>query len=242
MVVGLAAGLAIGAIGGFAVNQFTACENDSANDAKTLENGGSAATEAAALLMPGAGKLNASDVRVSLESSSSLMSALLQQLWPQINKIGIKAVKESVEPMFAEKLPAAFGKMYFQKLDLGSQPIQLENFVVHPVMENTLRIELEINWDSNCDILLAGLPAGNTIGVNSMKLRSRLVVVCRPILDVAPVMGSAQVAFINHPYINLDFTGLANVADWANVRPMVSLSFVIVVGYGIAYTVLVILT
>ena len=221
MVLGLAAGVAIGAVGGFAISSLTGCDASAARD-KGEENGVSAATEAAALLMPGAGSLNTSDVLVSLESSSSLVSALLQQLWPQINKIGIKSVKQTVEPMLQEKLPAAFHKIHFQRLDLGNQPIALENFVVHPVVNDTLRIELEINWDSTCDILLAGLPAGSTIGVKAIKLRSRLVIVCRPILDVSPVVCSAQVAFINQPYINLDFLGLADIADWANIRPMVS--------------------
>jgi Synaptotagmin-like mitochondrial-lipid-binding domain len=217
MVVGLAAGLAVGVAGGFAAGRLKGGDKGAKSD------GGSAATEAAALLMPGAGTMNTSEVRVSLESSSSLMSALLHQLWPQINKVGIKSVKDAVEPMLAEKLPKAFKGVHFKTLDLGNQPIKFENFVVHPVVDDTLRIELEINWDSSCNILLGGIPGGNTIGVKEMKLRSRLVVFCRPILDVSPIIAGAQIAFINHPYIDLDFTGLADVADWANVRPMVSL-------------------
>lgn len=220
MVLGLAAGVAIGAVGTYAITSLTACDTGAAK-ANDEEIGGSAAAEAAALMMPGAGSMNSTDVLVSLESSSSLVSALLHQLWPHINKIGVKSVKESVEPMLQEKLPVAFSKIHFQTLDLGKQPITLENFVVHPVVDDTLRIELEINWDSTCDILLAGLPAGSTIGVKAMKLRSRLAIVCRPILDVSPIVCSAQVAFINQPYINLDFLGLADIADWANVRPMV---------------------
>lgn len=223
MPLGVAVGVVIGAAGSLALQTagsvFSGGKNGSG---QALENGGSASVEASKLqLMPGAATINAGDIKISLESSSSLVSALLQQLWPQINKIAIKIVKDSVEPMFAETLPGPFKKMHFQTLDLGSEPLKLENFVVHPVIDGTLRIELEINWDSNCDILLTGIPGGNTIGVKTIKLRSRMLILCRPILDEAPVVSSAQIAFINHPFIDLDFLGLANVADWVSIRPMI---------------------
>ena len=233
MPIGLAAGLAIGAVGGYTVSCVqnhvaSGSEDEATNDAGAY----SGAAEAATLEMPGLEMIKPHDL-TSLGGSSSLISALLHQLWPQINKIGIKAVQESVEPMFQEKLPTAFQKMHFRTLDLGKEPIKLDNFVVHPVLDtnNTLCIELEINWDSTCDILLAGLPANQTIGIKSIKIRSRLVIVCRPILDVAPVISSAQVAFINQPFIDLDFTGIANVADFGGIRPMVS-TMVVTVMYN----------
>lgn len=223
MPIGVFAGVAIGAAGTFALQKVgIGVGNGNNGRGQALEHGGSASAEAAKLLlMPGAASINAGDIKISLESSSSLVSALLQQLWPQINKIAIKIVKDSVEPMFAETLPGPFKKMYFKTLDLGKEPLKLENFVVHPVIDNTLRIELEINWDSSCDILLAGIPGNNTVGVKTIKLRSRMLIVCRPVLDAAPVVSSAQIAFINHPFIDLDFLGLANVADWMSIRPMI---------------------
>ncbi|CAB9498745.1 Extended synaptotagmin [Seminavis robusta] len=218
MVVGVIAGVAIGAAGTWLITLFK--KRDGSLPQGEQQQQQQQVLELSQLTNNGGGPMP----HVALESSSSLLSALLYQLWPHLNTMMGSTVKESLDKTFAESLPSALQKMHVVKLDLGAQPIRFENFVVHPLMDSSdcLKIELEINWDSSCDVLIGGIPPGNnTIGVKSIKLESRLVLVCRPILKQAPVVGSLQLAFVNPPFINLDFTGLANIADFANIRPMV---------------------
>ena len=50
-----------------------------------------------------------------------------------------------------------------------------------------------------------------------MKLRGRLSVLLGPLTNIIPLIGAAQLAFINPPHLELDFTGAANVADFSAI-------------------------
>lgn len=54
-------------------------------------------------------------------------------------------------------------------------------------------------------------------GVKHVKLRGRLSILLGPLTNVIPLIGAAQLAFINPPLLELDFTGAANVADFSAV-------------------------
>ena len=52
-----------------------------------------------------------------------------------------------------------------------------------------------------------------TQGVESVQLHGRLSILLGPTFDIIPLIGAAQIAFVNPPVLKLDFTGAANVAD-----------------------------
>lgn len=54
-------------------------------------------------------------------------------------------------------------------------------------------------------------------GVRHVKLRGRLSVLLGPLTNIIPLIGAAQIAFINPPLLELDFTGAANVADFSAI-------------------------
>jgi Ca2+-dependent lipid-binding protein len=54
-------------------------------------------------------------------------------------------------------------------------------------------------------------------GVKHVKLRGRLSVLLGPLTNIIPLIGAAQIAFINPPHLELDFTGAANVADFSAI-------------------------
>ena len=54
-------------------------------------------------------------------------------------------------------------------------------------------------------------------GVKHVKLRGRLSVLLGPLTNITPLIGAAQLAFINPPLLELDFTGAANVADFSAI-------------------------
>lgn len=54
-------------------------------------------------------------------------------------------------------------------------------------------------------------------GVKHVKLRGRLSILLGPLTNIIPLIGAAQIAFINPPHLELDFTGAANVADFSAI-------------------------
>lgn len=65
----------------------------------------------------------------------------------------------------------------------------------------------------NCDIQLKG-GMGIAFGVKSMKLQGRMGILMRPLTTDLSIVSGIQYGFINPPDLELDFTGLANVADF----------------------------
>ena len=63
------------------------------------------------------------------------------------------------------------------------------------------------------------MKAGSLIGfgVKSVKLRGRMSIVMRPLTTDLSIVSAIQYTFINPPDLELDFTGLAQVADFAVV-------------------------
>lgn len=52
-------------------------------------------------------------------------------------------------------------------------------------------------------------------GVETIRLRGRVELLLCPLTNVIPCFGAIQLAFINPPLLELDFTGAANVADFS---------------------------
>lgn len=142
-----------------------------------------------------------------------MLTSLLAQLWPYLSEAASQTIKESVEPEFKE-LSAPLSSLHFTKCDLGSTPVKLDNIVVHAVNKetNTLQMDLDVHWDGNCNIQLKANYLGS-FGVKSIKLYGRMSVLMKPLVKTLSLVEAVQVSFINPPRIDLDFVGLANVAD-----------------------------
>lgn len=100
----------------------------------------------------------------------------------------------------------------FVKLDLGNVPFHIDNVIVHDKEDDELQFDLDIVWKSNCNIQLQAALLG-TFVVSELKLQGRLSVILPPILHVLPADLAAQVCFINLPWVDIYFLGLANLAD-----------------------------
>jgi len=144
------------------------------------------------------------------------LNDLLAEMWPSTAIAAEKIIRDTVEPMFAELLPGPLKTLKFTKLDLGDAPFTFSNVDVHSRRAGFLRLNLDMAWDGDADIELKAdhVPA---LGVRKVTLKGRLSVVLGPLVDRLPVVAAAKVAFINPPALDLDFTGLADVADWSIV-------------------------
>lgn len=121
-------------------------------------------------------------------------------------------VKDIVEPMFKEILPSPLKSLHFTRIDLGKKPIQFDNIDVHSRTEDSIRLNVDVTWNGECDIDLKASIIGS-FGVEKVKLKGRLSVLFCPIVNRLPLITAMQAAFINAPYLDLDFTGAADIAD-----------------------------
>ena len=154
-----------------------------------------------------------SAVGAAAKQQEGFLSDILAQLWFYINEAASQTIIDSVEPAFKD-LPGPLSSLHFIKVDLGNVPIRLDNIVVHDVNKdtNTLQMDLDVHWDGNCNIQLKANYLGS-FGVKSVKLFGRMSILMKPLVKTLSLVEAVQVSFINPPRIELDFVGLANVAD-----------------------------
>ncbi|KAK1676160.1 C2 domain-containing protein [Colletotrichum godetiae] len=148
--------------------------------------------------------------------SAGFLNDIIEQLWPNINVAGCRMVKEIVEPMFATMLPGPLASLKFVKLDLGTIPMRVSEVDVHKVDNGGIKLDMDVIWEGKSDIELDGKMVPK-LGIEHVHLKGRLSILLAPLTNIIPLIGAAQVAFINPPELKLDFTNAANIADWALV-------------------------
>ncbi|CAJ2509385.1 Uu.00g144110.m01.CDS01 [Anthostomella pinea] len=148
--------------------------------------------------------------------SAGFLNDIIEQLWPNINVVGCKMVKDIVEPMFASMLPGPLASLKFVKLDLGRVPMRVSAVDVIKTDNGGIKLDMDVTWKGESDIELDGNMVPK-LGIEHVHLKGRLSVLLAPLVNVIPLIGAAQVAFINPPELKLDFTGAADVADWGIV-------------------------
>jgi len=184
------------------------CEKDTTEDTTSTERG---------IQADGTNKSRSMSVRsaagASAKQQEGFLSDILAQFWSYINAAASQTIKESVEPEF-KTLPGPLSSLHFIKVDLGNVPIRLDNIVVHEIDKgtNTLQMDLDVHWDGNCNIQLKANYLGS-FGVKSIKLFGRMSILMKPVVETLSLVQAVQVSFINPPKIDIDFVGLANIAD-----------------------------
>ncbi|KAJ3531857.1 hypothetical protein NM208_g8692 [Fusarium decemcellulare] len=146
--------------------------------------------------------------------SAGFLNDIIAQLWPNINVAGGRMIKQIVEPMLESMLPGPLSTLHFVKLDFGPTPIHLSHVDVHKTELEGIKLDMDLEWDGKCDFELDGKMVPK-IGIEHVKLKGRLSVLLCPLTNVIPLIGAAQVAFINPPTLELDFTDAANIADFS---------------------------
>lgn len=145
------------------------------------------------------------------------LSDIVAQLWSHINIAGSQMIKETVEPMFKEMLPGPLASLHFTKIDLGNSPIRLDNIVVNDIKDGALQFNLDFNWITDCAINMKADYVG-AFGVKSIKLTGRMTFLLKPLTNELPIVSAIQYGFINPPNLELDYSGLASIADFTIVE------------------------
>jgi hypothetical protein len=157
----------------------------------------------------------------------NFLSDVLNRLWPKIGVAMSKVMKEAMEPLFEQLLPGPVASVKFVKLDLGTVPIVVDNILVHELQtdpttgQEFVHWEWDVVWNSASDIQIANSYV--KLGVRSILLKGRMGFWMQPLTTDLPCLDAISYAFVNPPDLDLDFTGLANVADLAvmDVKSMI---------------------
>ena len=160
--------------------------------------------------------------------SGTFLTDLLAALWKHIAEAGAIKLRSTMEPMFPDMLPGPLRSLHFTKVSLGDVPLQLDNIVVHDLQTHNdaddddgvefVEYEMDVVWDGRMDVQMRADYIG-AFGVRSVKLRGRLSVILQPLTgQVLPCFRCASYAFISRPELDMDFTGLAQAADFSGLR------------------------
>lgn len=156
----------------------------------------------------------------SHDRSGSFLTDLLHSLWKHFNVAVSNDIKSTVEPTFKD-LSGPLKTLKFVKVDLGDVPLKLDNCIIHEAEvrnnQEFIQMELDVVWDGNCDIQLQCDYLGK-FGVKSLKLAGRMSVMFQPLMNELPLFGAVQYGFINTPVLDLDFTGIASIADMSSLK------------------------
>mmetsp|Transcript_16962 Transcript_16962/g.37044 ORF Transcript_16962/g.37044 Transcript_16962/m.37044 type:complete len:896 (+) Transcript_16962:122-2809(+) len=152
------------------------------------------------------------------QRTGSFLTDVIASLWSHVNAAVSAEIQNTAEPMFREMLPGPLKSLHFTKCSLGNVPLRLDNAIVHPCQKHSVtgkdyvRMEMDVVWDGRCDIELKADYIGK-LGVQHLKLAGRLSFLLQPLTEKLPVVTAVQFGFVNPPQLELDFTGLASVAD-----------------------------
>lgn len=158
--------------------------------------------------------LSSAKVSRGISSGGGFLTDLMAQLWPYMEVAVSESIRETVEPTFAD-LPGPLAKLHFTKCRLGKVPIRLDNVIVHNVNKDngSVQVDVDFVWDGDCDICFKA-PYLGSFGVRKLKLMGRMALLKKPLTYQLPVVDAVQYAFISPPHLDLDFYGLAQVADF----------------------------
>jgi hypothetical protein len=145
------------------------------------------------------------------EPRRDLIVCIVKQLWPYLNPAICNAIRAAVEPMLRD-LPGPLTTLRFTELDLGIENFVLGQATVHDLKNGFLQFDMDVSYVTNRRISLKASYVGS-VGVDRIELVGRIAVVLKPLTKVLPCVSAAQFFFIDPPKLQMNFTGLAEIAD-----------------------------
>lgn len=87
---------------------------------------------------------------------TGFLNDIIAQLWPNICVAGSKMTQDIANPMFKEMLPGPLASLHFTKVNFGPKPMTVSNVLATKTDTDGIKLDLNLNWDGNCDIELDG--------------------------------------------------------------------------------------
>eukprot|EP00928_Gymnodinium_smaydae_P061323 TRINITY_DN45425_c0_g1_i1.p1 TRINITY_DN45425_c0_g1~~TRINITY_DN45425_c0_g1_i1.p1 ORF type:complete len:848 (-),score=85.63 TRINITY_DN45425_c0_g1_i1:142-2685(-) len=140
------------------------------------------------------------------------LNIVVSKLWCKVEIAVQTLLRQTVEPSIQEAMPAGFRGIHFSKFTLGKAKPRFGPLrILDRFGGRAIELVLGVTFDSDCDIAITVAMA--SAGIRRLRLRGELVIKLHPLIDEMPVVGGISMYFLDTPQIDLDFTGLGNIAD-----------------------------
>lgn len=141
--------------------------------------------------------------------------------WPQIGKIVQSQLAPTIEPLINLYLPRPFSKFRFVSADLGKKPLTVDRVTVHRRFHDSIALDVDVSFRGSPNVSMKCAPLSAAFGIKELRWSGRLSILLRPLMPTLPLVGAVQAAMITHPYIDMDFAGIANIAEFGPIEKIV---------------------
>lgn len=156
------------------------------------------------------------------DESALWLSTIIQEVWPYAANIAQSTLKEYVQPALKAAIPKGLPVPVFTKIDIGEDAIVVERVRVferkYSDTDSVPVLEADIVYDGNPQIEMK--LSDFTFGVTEAKVKGRVEILLRPVLETIPLFGAAQIGFVNRPTIDYTLSGVAAVAEQSNIKSL----------------------
>lgn len=150
------------------------------------------------------------------------LNQITRVCWPYIGKIVEKELGPTAEPMINMALPTPFKNFRFLHAKLGKDYLVVDRVTVHKRNKTSVTLDLDVSFKGKPDITMSVSPVPTPFGIEELRWHGRLSVLLKPLVPVLPCVGAVQAAFITHPDLEIEFSGVAAIADFGPIEKIVN--------------------
>lgn len=173
------------------------------------------------VIVPETTTLSPRDEIAGVVESLDWCNEITRICWPHIGKIVESHLAPTVEPLVNLYLPKPFSKFKFMSASLGKDPLRVDRVTVHRRYQNSIALDLDVSFIGTPNMSMKCAPFHAPFGIKELKWSGRLAILLRPLIPTIPLVGAVQAAMITHPEFDMDFTGVADLADFGPVEKIV---------------------
>ena len=133
---------------------------------------------------------------------AAFLNRVLDALWPHVDTSVCEVVRDSVEPILRDLVPRNIVHWIgFEKLTLGPTPPTIGGVKVLGSSSDDVVLELELQWASGADFVLAAYVFGVRVPVrlSDVQLVAAVRVHFTPLVDELPCLGGLEVSLLGMP-------------------------------------------
>mmetsp|Transcript_37771 Transcript_37771/g.87740 ORF Transcript_37771/g.87740 Transcript_37771/m.87740 type:complete len:605 (-) Transcript_37771:106-1920(-) len=175
------------------------------------------------LPVPGAGEDGYVEDDVVSVEALRWVNRTFEILWPEMDKVAQAIVEHRITPKIQEVAGAkhhSLKDVHFSKFTLGNAHPTISGLTVCKGAHGGSKLRMVVEYNSDMNVQFVAMKMH--FGMKSFLLIGEVVVLLRPYLEGFPnKVGGITMYFVNRPRIEMDFTGIANIADIGGISGVV---------------------
>ncbi|CAN8067827.1 unnamed protein product [Agarophyton chilense] len=171
--------------------------------------------------VPATATLSPRDQIAGVVESLDWCNDITRICWHHIGKIVEAQLEWTIQPLINLHLPKPFSNFRFVSADLGKDPLRVDRVIVHRRFKDSIALDLDVHFKGTPNIKMKCAPLSASFGIKELRWFGRLSVFLSPLIKTIPLVGAVHAAMIDHPIIEMDFTGIANISEFSPVERVV---------------------